>query len=67
MEKWCDSQWQTGLKQRYGQTCRINIAQMGVSMAEVQTMDKTVIVTMIVSMDKTKGVDTIALAWHWSS
>jgi len=36
-------------------------------MAEVQTVDKTMIVTMIVSMDKTKGVDMIALAWHWSS
>jgi len=36
-------------------------------MAEVQTVDKTEIVTMIMSMDKTVGVDTIALAWHWSS
>jgi len=40
---------------------------MGVSMAKVQTVDKTKIVTMIVSMDKTMGVDTIALAWHQSS
>jgi len=30
-------------------------------------MDKTKIVTVIVSVDKTVGVDTIALAWHWSS
>jgi len=30
-------------------------------------MDKTEIVTMIMSMDETKGVDMIALAWHWSS
>jgi len=44
-----------------------HIAQMGVAMAKVQTVDKTKIVTMIVSMDKTKGVDTIALAWYWSS
>jgi len=34
---------------------------MGVAMAKVQTMDKTVIVTMIMSMDETVGVDTIAL------
>jgi len=40
---------------------------MGVSMAEVQTVDKTKIMTMIVSVDKTMGVDMIALAWHWSS
>jgi len=44
------------------QTCGINIAQMGVSMAGVQTMDKTEIVTMIVSMDKTVEVDMISLA-----
>jgi len=31
-------------------------------MAEVWIMDKTMIMTVIVSMDKTKGVDTIALA-----
>jgi len=31
-------------------------------MAKVQFMDKTKIVTVIVSMDKTAGVDTIALA-----
>jgi len=36
-------------------------------MAEVQIMDKTEIMTMIMSVDKTKGVDMIALAWHWSS
>jgi len=30
-------------------------------------VDTTVIVTMIVSVDKTKGVDMIALAWHRSS
>jgi len=66
-EKWCDSQWQTGLKQRCKQTCGVNIAQKGVSKAEVQIVDKTVIVTVIVSVDETKGVDTIALAWHWSS
>ncbi len=30
-------------------------------MAKVQTMDKTKIVTMIMSMYKTMGVDTIAL------
>jgi len=35
---------------------------MAVIMAKVQTMDKTKIVTMIVSMDKIMGVDTIALA-----
>jgi len=35
---------------------------MGVSMAEVQTMDKIKIVTMIMSMDKTAGVGMIALA-----
>jgi len=35
---------------------------MGVAMAEVLTMDKTEIVTMTVSMDKTMGVDMIALA-----
>jgi len=64
MEEWCDSQWQTGLKQRCRQTC---IAQKGVSTAEVQIMDKTEIMTVIVSMDKTKGVDMIALAWHGSS
>jgi len=40
---------------------------MGVSMAEVQTVDKTKIVTMIVSVDETVRVDTIALAWHQSS
>jgi len=40
---------------------------MGVSMAKVQTVDKTEIMTMIVSVDKTVGVDTMALAWHWSS
>jgi len=51
-EKWCDSQWQT---------CGINIAQKGVSTAKVQIVDKTEIVTVIVSMDATKGVDTIAL------
>jgi len=34
---------------------------MGVAMAKVQTMDKTKIVTMIMSMDKTVGVDMIAL------
>jgi len=34
-------------------------------MVEVQTVDKTKIMT--VSMDKTVGVDTIALAWHGSS
>jgi len=34
---------------------------MGVATAKMQTMDKTVIVTMIVSMDKTVGVNTIAL------
>jgi len=52
---------------RCGQTCRINIAQMGVSMAKVWTVDKTKIMTMIMSVDKTMGVDTIALAWHQSS
>jgi len=36
-------------------------------MAKVETADKTKIVTMIVSMDKTVGVDTIAVAQHWSS
>jgi len=36
-------------------------------LAEVQIVDKTEIVTVIMSMDETKGVDTIALAWHWSS
>jgi len=36
-------------------------------MAEVQIVDKTEIVTMIVSVDETKGVDMIALAWHQSS
>jgi len=68
-EKWRNSQWQTGLKQRCGQTCGINNTKKGVSMAEeeVQIVDKTKIVTMIVSVDETKGVDTIALAWHWSS
>jgi len=30
-------------------------------------VDKTVIVTVIVSVDETKGVDTIALEWHRSS
>jgi len=30
-------------------------------------MDMTVIVTVIMSVDKTKGVDMIALAWHQSS
>jgi len=35
---------------------------MRVSTAEVQTVDKTKIVTMIVIMDETVGVDTIALA-----
>jgi len=40
---------------------------MGVSMAEVQTMDKTKIVTMIMSMNETMGADTRALAWHQSS
>jgi len=34
----------------------------------VRIVDKTENVTMIVSVDKTKGVDMIALAWHcWSS
>ena len=32
-------------------------------MAEVQAVDKTKIVTVIVSVDKTVGVDMIALAW----
>jgi len=36
-------------------------------MAEVQTVDKTMIMTVIVSMEKTKGVDMIDLAWHQSS
>jgi len=40
---------------------------MGIDMAKVQTVDKTVIMNMIVSMDETKGVDMTALAWHWSS
>jgi len=67
MEKWCDSQWQTGLQPGCSQTCGINIAWMGANMAEVQTvdvtMDVTVIVTMIMimSMDVTVGVDTKAL------
>jgi len=34
---------------------------MGVTMAKVWTMDKTMIVTMIMTVDKTMGVDTIAL------
>ena len=62
MEKWCDSQWQTGLQPGCEQTCRIKIAQMGFSMAKVWTMDKTKIMTMIVSVDKTMGVDMIAFA-----
>jgi len=36
-------------------------------MAEVRIMDKTVIVTMIVSVYETKGVDMVTLAWHQSS
>jgi len=40
---------------------------MGVSMAEVRTVDKTKIMTVIVSVDETVGVDMIALAWHQSS
>ena len=36
-------------------------------MAEVRIMDKTEIMTMIVSVDETKGVDMIALAWHQSN
>ncbi len=66
-EEWCNIQWQTGLKQRCGQTCGINIAQKGVSMAEVWIVGKIEIVTMIMSVDKTKGVNTIALAWYQSS
>jgi len=62
MEKWYDIQWQTGLQPGFGQTCRINIAQMGVTMAEVQTVDKTKIMTVIVNMDKTVGVDMIAFS-----
>ncbi len=34
----------------------------GAATAKVQTVDKTKVVTMIVSVDKTVGVDTIALA-----
>jgi len=34
---------------------------MGVAMAKVQTVDKTVIVTMNMSMEKTMGVYMIAL------
>jgi len=36
-------------------------------MANVWTIDKAMIVTMIISMDKTMDIDTIALAWHQSS
>ncbi len=36
------------------------MAQMGVTTAEVWTVDKTKIMTMIVSMDKTVGVDMIS-------
>jgi len=61
MEKWYDSQWQTGLQPRVGEICIFNIAQMGIAMAKVQAMDKTEIVT-IMSMYKTVGVDMIALA-----
>jgi len=49
------------------QTCRINIAQMGIATVKVQAMDKTVIVTTIMSTDKTMGVDVIALEYLWSS
>jgi len=64
VEKWCDSQWQSGLQPECRQTCGINVAQMKVTMAEVQTMGKTKITAVVVTMDETVGVDTIALAWH---
>jgi len=38
------------------------MARMGVSMAKVWTVDKTKIETVIMSVDKTMGVDMIALA-----
>jgi len=53
--------WQTGLQPGCVQTCRINIAQMGVDMAEVQTVIITVDVTV------TMGVDTSNYGnWHKS-
>jgi len=60
IEKWGDSQWECGLQPGCRQTCRIKNAQMGVNMAEVQTVDKMVIVNVnvivIVSMDATVRV-----------
>jgi len=63
MEKWCNSQWQTGMKQRCRQTCRINIARKGVSTAEVQIVDKTEIVTMIMSVDDKNHTGLCALGF----